>query len=91
MEGRLLLAASLPTLDPGVIIQDGGQQIMVDYGDSTPDFADWNGDGKKDLLVGQYLAGNIWFFANKGTAASPSFNGKAKLVAGGQVISTSYG
>ena len=88
LESRVLLSA--PALDAGVLIRDGSANMQVDY-DSTPEVADWNGDGRKDLLVGQFTNGNIWLYPNVGTSASPSFNGRQQLTAAGQVITTSYG
>ena len=52
---------------------------------------DWNNDGKKDLLVGQYSNGNIWLFLNQGTDVQPAFGSGQKLQAGGANITTSYG
>jgi len=47
--------------------------------------ADWNLDGKKDLLVGETY-GRIYYFENKGTDAGPVFNGYELLTAGGSTI-----
>jgi hypothetical protein len=33
--------------------------------------ADWNQDGKKDILVGVFSRGNIWLYLNEGTDAEP--------------------
>jgi hypothetical protein len=34
---------------------------------------DWNGDGKKDLIVGQFSGGRISVFLNKGSDKAPAF------------------
>ena len=41
--------------------------------DSAPDVVDWNGDGKKDLVVGND-DGEIFVFINQGTNRAPQFN-----------------
>jgi hypothetical protein len=40
---------------------------------SSPDVADWNGDGKKDLIIGN-SNGEIFVFLNKGTNEDPQYN-----------------
>jgi len=42
---------------------------------SSPEIADWNGDGKKDLIVGND-DGEIFVFLNKGTNEDPQFENK---------------
>ena len=41
--------------------------------DSAPDVVDWNGDGKKDLVLGND-DGEIFVFINQGTNHDPQFN-----------------
>ena len=45
-----------------------------------PAFFDWNGDGKKDLLLGEFETGQkgsyIKVYLNEGTDAAPSYSGK---------------
>ena len=41
--------------------------------DSAPDVVDWNGDGKKDLVIGNDN-GEIFVFLNQGTNHEPQFN-----------------
>jgi hypothetical protein len=52
---------------------------------------DWNGDGKQDLLLGQFDAGKIRFYANSGTNYNPAFGNFAYLQADGSDISLSCG
>ena len=52
--------------------QMGGTLLMVPGSRSSPDVADLDGDGKKDLLVGNH-AGQLFFYSNTGTDADPSF------------------
>jgi len=41
---------------------------------SAPTTADWDNDGRKDLIVGQYSAGKIRLYMNQGTDTSPAFS-----------------
>jgi TolB-like protein len=45
--------------------------------DSAPDVVDWNGDGKKDLVVGNDN-GEIFIFINQGTNQEPRFNNEGE-------------
>lgn len=59
-------------------LQDSSGDIDVGFY-SVPVVADWNSDGKKDLLVGQRYNdgvdnhGYVTYFENEGTNAAPSF------------------
>ena len=44
---------------------------------SSPDVADWNGDGKKDLIIGND-DGEIYVFLNKGTNEDPQYENKGE-------------
>jgi hypothetical protein len=59
-------------LRPAVAVTNG--LSGMDLGSyAIPCVADWNGDGKKDLLVGYQSAWKIKFFANQGSDAEPVF------------------
>src|SRR5262249_42289078 len=60
-------------------LQTGGKPLRVNGGDAGPFAADWDGDGKLDLLVGAG-DGSVWFYRNIGTAKEP------ELAAGVQLI-----
>ena len=53
---------------------------------AVPCAADWNGDGKKDLLVGYQTNGMIRVYLNSGTDAKPVFTSSYDLQAAGQSI-----
>jgi hypothetical protein len=90
LEQRCVLSA--PPLLAGIQVQNGAAALNVDSpGYSAPTMADWDGDGKKDLIVGQFTGGNVWLYLNKGTDASPVFNGGTKVLCGGVPLTTSYG
>ena len=67
---------------PGELIQAAGQALDVgNY--AIPCVADWNGDGRKDLLVGYQTAGKIALYLNTGSDANPVFTTAVNLQAGG--------
>ena len=52
-----------------VRMQAGGEPVRVERpGYAAPCWADIDGDGKKDLLVGQFNGGKIRVFKNRGDA-----------------------
>ncbi len=55
----------------------------------SPVAVDWDRDGKKDLVIGEYQ-GYIYFYDNKGTDTNPSFNGRTQLKAGGVNLDVYY-
>jgi len=50
---------------------------------AIPCVADWNGDGRKDLIVGYQTAGKVALYLNAGADANPVFANYANLQAGG--------
>jgi len=76
-----VFAGSTPVLNGGVTLDAGSV--------SAATVLDLNGDGKKDLLVGEYL-GNLHFFENTGTDSDPAFNGKVLLEASGTIYDCSF-
>ena len=69
----------------------GGQTIMVDNNGVIPNVGDWNGDGVKDLLVGTYYNGNVYYYENSGTNEAPIFPDRVMLQADGATIAVTYG
>jgi hypothetical protein len=69
--------SSAATLDfgPEQFVQAGGVDIQVP-GYSVPSLADWNGDGLKDLVVGEGgggFPGKVRVYLNVGTVTQPQF------------------
>ena len=62
-----------------------GQPIDVEIGHAAPWVADFNGDQKPDLLVGQFRGGKLRLYPNMGTARAPRFTTFAWFRAGGTI------
>ena len=58
---------------PPVRLEAAGKPIDTDVGHAAPFVADFYGDGVKDLLVGQFGDGILWFYKNLGTSAQPKY------------------
>ncbi len=77
-----------PVFDSVENLQMGGSDLIVGDGRNgyaAPVVADWNKDGKKDLLVGNWL-GDVAYFENVGTDAEPLFTQMVRLDTGGPVL-----
>lgn len=57
---------------PFKVLADG-EAIDVEKGHAAPCFADFDGDGLNDLLVGQFGGGKLRIYRNFGTATEPKF------------------
>ncbi len=71
-------------------VEDGGVPIDVGYYGS-PAMSDWNLDGAKDLVLGQFDQGKIRLYLNTGPDTAPQFNGYTFFQAGGNDITLPYG
>ncbi|MFC1554869.1 FG-GAP repeat domain-containing protein [candidate division KSB1 bacterium] len=76
---------------PGVQVLASGTPVDVETGHSVPAVGDWNNDGKKDLITGQFSGGKIRLYLNNGTDAEPVFNDFKYMKAGGKEISLPAG
>lgn len=61
-----------PLFAAPVALQVGGKDFVAPGGDASPWVVDWDGDGKKDLLVGAG-DGSVLLLRNTGTDAAPVF------------------
>jgi hypothetical protein len=87
----LLAAAEAAEFQPGVKLEADGKPIDVEIGHLVPCVVDWNGDGKKDLIVGQFAGGKIRLYLKQGTDNAPVFKDFSYLQAGGKEISLPAG
>jgi len=75
----LVLAGLIPMENAGlskdlaqpVRLEAAGKPIDTDIGHAAPFVCDFNGDGIKDLLVGQFGQGMLWIYHNEGTNSQP--------------------
>ncbi|MFC1555387.1 hypothetical protein ACFL7D_12200 [candidate division KSB1 bacterium] len=68
-----------------------GEPISVTTGYSIPTVADWNNDGKKDMITGQFRDGKIRLYLNNGTDTKPVFKDFEYMKAGSKEISLPFG
>ena len=64
---------------PPVRIEANGKPIDTDIGHAAPFVGDFDGDGVRDLLVGQFGNGVLWFYKNIGTNTQPKFAAGVKF------------
>ena len=84
MTGSLLMVmlGLAPAADPAgellppVRLEAAGKPIDTQIGHAAPFVGDFDGDGVRDLLVGQFGDGILWVYRNEGT------NDRPKLAAG---------
>jgi hypothetical protein len=79
------LAADSGELLPPVPIPVDGRPLDVEReGHAAPFVGDFDGDGVRDLLVGQYFEGRLRVYRNTGTNARPRFESYTWFEVGGQ-------
>jgi len=87
------LAASLAAqqFETPFRVQAGGKPIDVDIGHAAPFVVDFDGDGVRDLLVGQFGNGRCRIYKNTGTNSAPKFGEFTFLEAGGKTAEVAAG
>src|SRR5262245_37642247 len=75
-------ADSAGELLPPVRLEAAGKPIDTAIGHAAPFVADLDGDGVKDLLVGQFGEGILWIYRNEGTNAAPKLAAGVKFKKG---------
>jgi hypothetical protein len=67
-------AADDSDLAPPVQVMVGGEPLDTGgIGYATPFYDDFDGDGVKDLLVGEFSQGRLRIYRNKGSDTRPEF------------------
>jgi hypothetical protein len=88
MLGSLVLAflGLAPAVDdpakdllPPVRLEAAGKPIDTAIGHAAPYVCDFDGDGVRDLLVGQFGDGILWIYKNVGTNTHPRFAAGVKF------------
>lgn len=57
-----------------VRLQAGGTYIDTDVGHAAPFVGDFDGDGRDDLLVGQFGDGILWIYKNVAKSGPPQLS-----------------
>jgi hypothetical protein len=71
-------------------VRDAGVPIDVGYY-GAPVMSDWDGDGAKDMVLGQFTSGYIRLYHNIGPDTAPEFNGFEYFYASGSQITLPSG
>jgi hypothetical protein len=64
-------------------LKAGGQDIIAPHGDAGPTVADWDGDGRDDLIVGNG-DGSVTLYRNTGATGEPALEAGLRLVPPGK-------
>jgi hypothetical protein len=67
---------------PPVRLEAAGKAIDTQIGHAAPFVGDMDGDGVRDLLVGQFGEGLLWIYRNEGTDARPKLAAGVKFKEG---------
>jgi hypothetical protein len=78
-------------LSPGVKLEADGGPIDVEVGHAAPYYVDFDDDGVKDLLVGQFGGGKLRIYKNIGSNTEPKFDKFEFFQAGGADATVPYG
>ena len=84
-------AAAPPRVGAPTVVNDGAAPMSVDIGHAAPFVVDWDGDGRQDLLVGQFGGGTVRLYRDRGGEAGRAFDGYELLKAGGEAAKVPAG
>lgn len=84
-------ASAAPIFAPPVMLRAADAPIEGAVGHLAPYVHDWDGDGLRDLLVGQFGDGNLAIYRNRGTNARPVYEAARWFEVGGERASVPAG
>ena len=87
----LAAGAAAQQFEPPFRLLAGGKPIDVEIGHAAPYVVDWDGDGVRDLLVGQFGQGRCRIYKNTGSNKEPKFGEYTLFEAGGKVAEVKAG
>ncbi len=90
LAGAAGLAAAQDLAEPVRLMADG-EYVDTEIGHAAPYLHDMNGDGKRDLLVGQFGEGKLRIYTNVGTETEPRYSGLTWFETGGKVVKVPTG
>ncbi len=93
-DGRLRLylnegPGTPPDFRQTIVLTDAHGELLVPLGYASPTMADFDGDGAKDLVVGN-AEGELYYYRNTGTHAAPAFVTGWRCESGSQPIDLGY-
>ena len=83
----ILASSQAPSFMAPEPLEADGSPIKATLGHGSPCVTDWDGDGVKDLLLGQFSGGKIRLYLNSGTNSAPVLTSFTFLQADGSDIS----
>ena len=89
--GSAVSALPAQQFEAPIRLMADGKPIDVDVGHAQPYGADFDGDGVRDLLVGQFGEGRLRIYKNTGTDQEPKFGKFEWFQAGGEIASVKAG
>jgi hypothetical protein len=93
LSALLFMAMAPPKIELAepFLVTAGGKVIEVEVGHAAPILVDFNGNGRKDLLVGQFGQGRLRVYPNVGTNSDPKFEGFEWFQADGKIAQVEAG